>query len=83
MNIGKCVSGVSSVSIAPVNPKIARRKEKMMKKTRAYKAGERLGAELGEMVNLMYQNHTAIGFLSGLKESIDEILKARKMAQWK
>ena len=37
-----------------------------MKKSRAEKAGEKMGESIIEMMNLMYQNNTAKNFLEGL-----------------
>ena len=41
-------------------------RERILKKSRAEKAGERLGGAIIEMANLMYQNNTKTNFYKGL-----------------
>jgi len=46
--------------------------------TRAYKAGALLAESIVEMVNLMYQNTTALNFLRALCEGVTAELDRRK-----
>jgi hypothetical protein len=46
-----------------------------MKVTRAEAAGRKMGNSIKEMVNLMYQNSTALNFLYGL---VDVIFKEKE-----
>ena len=48
-----------------------------MEKTRASKAGEKLGKSIIEMINLMYQNNTAVNFLLALCRVLSKEKKKR------
>lgn len=49
-----------------------------MKNSRPYKAGLSLAKSVIEMVDLMYQNKTALAFLTALNNRISKELERRK-----
>lgn len=49
--------------------------------TRAETAGAKLAEQIGEIIHLMYQNNTALNFITGLKKGIDKIYEERKKAK--
>jgi len=51
------------------------------KGSRPYKSGKALAKSLIEMVNLMYQNHTAESFLTALYDEISKEMKRRKITK--
>lgn len=46
---------------------------------RSFKAGQRMGRAVNEMVNLMYQNNTAKNFLLGLAYEIGKEMDKREV----
>ena len=50
----------------------------MNKTTRGFLAGKQLARSIREMVNLMYQNNTALSFLEGLLHSLITHTETRK-----
>jgi hypothetical protein len=53
------------------------------KSKRAYLAGKSQGESIREIIHLLYQERTALGFVTGLKEEVDRIFEERKTSHQK
>jgi hypothetical protein len=56
---------------------------KVSKSKRAYRAGKAQGESIREIVHLLYQERTALGYVTGLKEEVDKLFEERQASHRK